>query len=89
MLDNDVLTHRSIFRLFFQDFLPERMMKRQQLRQQVYYLQLDTYIDATCASVSLNVIIKILKIFLLLFGQFKSLQGDIPRYSTKNYGILL
>lgn len=87
MLNNDVLTHRSVFRLFFQDFLPERMMKRQQLRQQVY-LQLDTYIDATCASVSLNALIKILKIFLLLFGQFKSLQGDIPRYSTKNYGIL-
>lgn len=61
-------------------------MKRQQLRQQVY-LQLDTYIDATCASVSLNVIIKISKIFLLLFGQFKSLQGDIPRYSTKNYKV--
>lgn len=66
MLNNDVLTHRSVFRLFFQDFLPERIMKRQQLRQQVY-LQLDTYIDATCASVSLNVLIKIWKIFLLLF----------------------
>lgn len=64
------------------------MMKTQQLRQQVY-LQLDTYIDATCASVSLIVLIKILKIFLLLFGQFKSLQGDIARYGTKNYGILL